>query len=229
MIERLNSLLTWIKRAQRVNPDSHPVKVNVGSYLVVQDGWINVEGTFHAFLAKRPALVAKLMYRYSKVNRVVPSESEYLAILNNYSFVHHDLKYGLPFPDCCADFVYASHVLEHFYPDAAQHLLQEAARILKPGGRVRICVPDLKHAINLYLQGKKVESLEYFFQDEATANFHRHKYMYDFEIMKSALEQAGFTSVRQCAYREGEVPDIDKLDNRPEETLYVEAVACRVN
>jgi hypothetical protein len=38
------------------------------------------------------------------------------------------------------------------------------------------------------------------------------------------LEQVGFWDVEKCSYRQGKVPDIDRLDNRPDETLYVEAV-----
>ena len=196
----------------------------MGSYLIVQEGWINVEGTFHAFLSKKPAMAAKLVYRFSNARQAIPSSQEYVSTLRNNVFVHHNLKYGLPFADQSVDFVYASHVLEHFYPKVARRLLREAKRVLKPGGYIRVCVPDLQHAFDLYRSGKKEEALEYFFQDEHTAEFHRHKYMYDFEILRSLLEESGFSGVQRCEFRQGRTPDIDKLDNRPHETLFVEAV-----
>src|SRR5207302_349822 len=50
------------------------------------------------------------------------------------------------------DAVYGSHVLEHLEPEAAMRLLRECFRILKPGGIVRIVVPDLGVIVRLYLQ-----------------------------------------------------------------------------
>jgi hypothetical protein len=38
------------------------------------------------------------------------------------------------------------------------------------------------------------------------------------------LREAGFSEVQRCRYREGRCPDLDRLDNRPEETLFMEAV-----
>ena len=37
------------------------------------------------------------------------------------------------------------------------------------------------------------------------------------------LEREGFTEVTRRSYREGALPDLGALDNRPEQTLYVEA------
>ena len=54
-----------------------------------------------------------------------------------------------PWADCSVDEVYASHVLEHL--DDPLSAMQEIARILKPGGKVRIIVPNgagyMAHAI----------------------------------------------------------------------------------
>jgi len=53
--------------------------------------------------------------------------------------------------------------------------------------------------------------------------FRQHRYMYDFDLLRDLLIDAGFTSVIRRDYRVGVVPDLEILDNRPEETLYVEA------
>ncbi len=49
------------------------------------------------------------------------------------------------------------------------------------------------------------------------------KWMYDFDSLSSMLYASGFKSVERKAFRVGRTPDIDKLDNRPAESLYVEA------
>jgi hypothetical protein len=54
--------------------------------------------------------------------------------------------------------------------------------------------------------------------------FARHKYMYDFDLLKKLLERSGFENIVRCSYQQGETPDLEVLDNRPEETLFVEAV-----
>jgi SAM-dependent methyltransferase len=62
-----------------------------------------------------------------------------------------DLRQPLPFDGGEFDAVYASHVLEHLDPDAGGRLLGELFRVLKPGGIVRIVVPDLEQAAREYL------------------------------------------------------------------------------
>ena len=96
-------------------------------------------------------------------------------------------------------------------------------RVLKKDGIVRICVPDLEYAISLYQKGHKEQALHYFFTTSKSGYFSRHQYMYDFDLLRRLLEKTGFTKIERCLYREGKTPDIDALDNRPEETLYVEA------
>jgi len=47
--------------------------------------------------------------------------------------------------------------------------------------------------------------------------------MYDFELLKQIVTQAGFVDVVKCQFRIGRTPDLVDLDNRSDETLYVEA------
>ena len=49
------------------------------------------------------------------------------------------------------------------------------------------------------------------------------KYIYDYGSIENQLRRAGFNSIKKCKYRESKIPGIDKLDNRPGVTLYVEA------
>lgn len=65
--------------------------------------------------------------------------------------VAHDLRQRFPFADGTFDAAYGSHVLEHLEPDAAEEVLRDCFRILRPGGIVRIAVPDLESIARLYL------------------------------------------------------------------------------
>ncbi len=62
-----------------------------------------------------------------------------------------NLLAGFPFQDNFFDAVYSSHVLEHFTPNEALFLIKESIRVLKPGGILRIVVPDLEGSCREYL------------------------------------------------------------------------------
>ena len=65
--------------------------------------------------------------------------------------IAHDLRRRFPFADGTFDAVYGSHVLEHLEPETAKCLLRDCLRILKPGGIIRVAVPDLETIARLYL------------------------------------------------------------------------------
>lgn len=60
-------------------------------------------------------------------------------------------RFPLPFPTGCAKVVYHSNVLEHFPKAAGFELLRECHRLLKPGGWLRIVVPNLEVPMREYL------------------------------------------------------------------------------
>jgi hypothetical protein len=87
---------------------------------------------------------------------------------------------------------------------------------------IRICVPDLAKAVKFYLDGNRERFLAYFFTDERQDR-DRHRFMYDFEILRDTLSNAGFVEVRRCEFQSGRTPNVGELDNRSDETLFVEA------
>lgn len=73
--------------------------------------------------------------------------------------IAHNLNAGLPFPDQICDVVYHSHVLEHFQVDDGKRFMAECFRVLRPGGFLRVAVPDLEQICRLYLDSlEKVEA-----------------------------------------------------------------------
>jgi len=63
-----------------------------------------------------------------------------------------DLRKPIPLPASCADVVYHSHLLEHLSKSDGSRLLADCYRILKPGGIIRIVVPDLEQLARLYIE-----------------------------------------------------------------------------
>jgi predicted SAM-dependent methyltransferase len=64
----------------------------------------------------------------------------------------HDLRKGIPYPDESFDVVYHSHVLEHFQKKSAHGFLRECYRVLRPGGILRVALPDLEQIVRGYLE-----------------------------------------------------------------------------
>jgi SAM-dependent methyltransferase len=215
--------ITWLKRNRQIEPDQGVVKVNLGAGLMIAPGWYNIDGHLRAFFSTWPGFVVRLLYRVIQTSNQQFTMAEYERILKSNRFIHHDLTYGVPFKDGTVDFLYASHLLEHLHRDEAERLVRDGYRTLKPGGIFRIGVPDLAHAISLYQKGEKRLSLGYFFNETKQDLYTYHRYLYDEELLTRLLQDCGFAGVRRCEYREGAVPDIGVLDNRPEETLFVEA------
>src|SRR5262245_25913120 len=222
VIEYVTLFTTWLKKRQRVVPESLPVMVNLGSGLTVAPGWFHVDGSLNALVARWPETLLKILYQWSD-NRQWFSQDQYVQILKQHRFVHHRLQYGVPFCDKTVDVIYSSHTLEHLFLEEGQALLQDAYRALRVGGLVRLAVPDLEHTIRLYQSGEKEQALAFFFNRNREGYLNSHHYMYDFELLKNLLEKVGFVEVQRCRFREGMMQDAALLDNRPEEPLYVEA------
>jgi predicted SAM-dependent methyltransferase len=222
-IDQFNAFVSWAKKGRRVPLQGDTIKVNFGSSLAVTEGWINIDGSLHVLFAGWPKPFLKLLYRVSDARNWCGEENSYIDRLKNYSFVHHNLEYQLPFPAESVDYLFSSHVLEHFYRDSAERVVGEIYRVLKKGGLCRFCVPDLQHAFELYREGQRERSLSYFFEPRS-GTYNQHRYMYDFELLAKLLQKAGFHSIEKCEYRHGMLPDLDRLDNRPDETLYVECL-----
>ena len=59
---------------------------------------------------------------------------------------------GIPYDDNSFDVVYHSQVLEHIPKNEAAKFIGECYRVLKPGGIIRVVVPDLENIVREYLR-----------------------------------------------------------------------------
>ena len=66
--------------------------------------------------------------------------------------ISHDLVKGIPFAAESVDAVYHAALFEHIRRGDAANFLRETHRVLKPGGIVRVGVPDLEKICRTYLE-----------------------------------------------------------------------------
>ncbi len=102
--------------------------------------------------------------------------------------------------------IYTSHVLEHFYYGLNNELLntlKEWHRVLKSEGKLLISVPDLKVLCWLYLHPNLMpferHQLMRIIYGGQTNIYDVHKVGFDFEILASYLEAAGFQEYEQVS------------------------------
>lgn len=222
-VDQITLAVGWLKRNQIVDPTSDPVvKVNLGCGMAVAPGWINIDGSINSLVANAPHWTHPLAYRFSGSNAFY-SEEVYRETLSQDRFIYHNLAYGIPLSDKIADYIYSSHFLEHLDASIGQRLLTESFRVLKPGGILRVSIPDLAQAWEMYKSGDKERMLHDFFFNEGATGFSRHRYAYDYEMLQRLLAGIGFINIQKLAFQQGSTPDIDILDNRADYSLFIEA------
>jgi SAM-dependent methyltransferase len=210
------------------------IRLNLGCGLSTHPNWINVDGSWNARLAKHPVLRKVL-----SIFRILSADKA--AIPWSRDIFCHDIRKPLPFPGGSAEAVYASHVLEHLYREQGQQLIQEAFRVLAPGGIVRIVVPDMHTIVREYLgespfaESNASQSAmppadrlnERFLMRwpsplkrnfllriyESWQDFHSHKWMYDEQSLANLIHSAGFVDVTRKNYADSLIANVAEVEN----------------
>jgi len=206
-------------------------KLQLGSGPRSPSGWLNVDGSWSARLARKPIMRDLIASLHLLPRNVVETPW-------SPDIVVHDLRKPLPFQSARFTAVYASHLLEHLYLAEATQLLRECNRVLRPGGVLRVVVPDLRSIVMEYLAatepGGGANGLannadrmneRLLFRPPVPPNgnvvyriysalkdFHLHKWMYDAESLISHLQRAGFVEVKQMDFRVSRIPGVDAVE-----------------
>lgn len=146
-----------------------------------------------------------------------------------------DVRRGLPFETASFDFVYSEHFIEHLERREGEYFVLEAARVLRPGGVIRISTPDMESLAQLYLaalrfrtspQAQATPDPAAFFapvgwvpQDPAELinggmRYWEHRHLWDFESMSRSLYLAGFSGVARAKHGHTRYPGV-LLEGRP--------------
>lgn len=103
--------------------------------------------------------------------------------------------YPLDYPDNSVDEIYASHILEHFSHKQTQAVLNEWARVLKPGGVMRVAVPDFGKLAMQYAN----QSMDEYFEDYILGSHEdendRHGAIFEEGGLRTLMRRAGLVSL----------------------------------
>jgi predicted SAM-dependent methyltransferase len=144
-----------------------------------------------------------------------------------------NLAHGIPFADDSVDAIFHEHLLEHIPLRAGAGLIDECFRVLRPGGILRVGVPDAGELLRSYVgdgeylatihPGRPTRMLgvqELFY-------WHRHTTMYDEETLALMFRAGGFSVPSPRAFGDTLLDSAPDTERRRAETLYMEAAKPR--
>jgi SAM-dependent methyltransferase len=136
---------------------------------------------------------------YVHIDAVDYPHVDHVASIDSLSFI----------PDNSVEVIYNCHVLEHFKRREIDRVLAEWRRVLKPGGVLRISVPDFAKLCEVYKNYGKLDLVVGALFGRGDYLYNIHYNVFDFESLKLALERAGFINVMRYDWRITEHSDID--------------------
>lgn len=200
-------ILTYIM-AKRV------IKVNLGSGPTGINGWSNYDwGVL--------PLLSKIYWIRDGLVKLGLLDKSYMAKWPEIELV--DIRKGIPQEDDSVNYIYCSHVLEHFEKSETVTLLHECYRVMKKNGVMRIVLPDLLKLISSYSNSDQFcrEFYGYNKDEKRWSNIfiRGHEWMYDKKTFRKILVEVGFKNIKLLSGGKGKVPDISKLDLKIHEKL----------
>lgn len=192
------------------------VRINIGCGLDAYPEWYNYDNSPTILLSRIPG--GRILFRTPEWPR---------------SVIRHDVLKGLPWPDNSVECVYSSHAFEHFSYEDSLTVSRHCFRVLRPGGVIRIAVPDLRRIVQDYLKSPEPMASHQFMHRMGVHSSWRgllhpgqsHQQMFDEASLCYMLRQAGFGQPQKKAFGESRIPDIANIElaSRAFESLYVEA------
>jgi SAM-dependent methyltransferase len=206
------------------------LRLNLGCGAQTPEGWVNVDNALGARVARLPG-----------ISRLATRLGLFRTQWSGEIFIH-DLCRPFPWGDESVNCIYSSHTLEHLTREEGAFVMRECRRVLRPGGIIRIVVPDLRAFIDRYLGGefsadRFLENLDVLPSARgrlargrmgrwlATRAESPHACMYDADTLLASLERAGL-SCREREPFDSAILDIERIElrERVKNSVIVEGV-----
>jgi len=211
------------------------ILLHIGCGLEFVEGWENIDASPSLKISKIPLIGRPLVSMMGGAN---------------WSKKAGDLLKGLSIAPGSCTLMYASHVFEHLSIADFYVALEKVYLYLKPGGILRIIVPDLEKYIEAYIKNRSDKELA----TKAATDFmhhswighqgsrrsfdrrlrdafsnHRHQWMWDEPSLKNALAKQGFINIRRCNYREWSDPRFAAVEKeiRHADSVCIEGIKPR--
>lgn len=210
--------------------------INIGCGQSPTKGWRNFDNSLSLRLSKLTLLSTLLL----KIGLLEAAQYEFIQYASNSSIEFGDATKGLPISSGSIDVVYSSHMLEHLDRQEVALFLQEARRVLRRGGIIRLALPDIRIQVQKYIKNNDADA---FIEGTLLAQprprtvaqrirmllvgTRNHQWMYDGDSLSRLLQAHGFISPVVLKAGESLIENQENLNlfERCSESVYVEAVS----
>lgn len=134
----------------------------------------------------------KYLHGFKHVDILPFDHVDYKTDINNLSI----------FNDSTVSEIYACHVLEHIKRADIQNVLKEWYRVLEVNGILRLAVPNFEAIVQEYLQNNNLSKLQGLLYGGQNYEYNFHYIAFDFNSIKSLLEDVGFKLIERYDWRE---------------------------
>jgi SAM-dependent methyltransferase len=213
------------------------IRVNIGCGITPTKGWNNYDNSWSIRLAPiLPSSTAKFFY---VIGLLTKHQMNFINFSRSSNIRWANAAKRIPEKDDSVDVIYCSHMLEHLDKREVCGFLNEARRVLRKGGVIRLSVPDLRRLVKDYLDNGDADR---FVEATLLAIGHRsniagrirellvgprnHRWMYDGLSLCNLLESFGFFQPSVTESGSTLICDPGELDlnERSEESVFVEAL-----
>lgn len=211
------------------------MRVNIGCGMTPTLGYRNFDNSWSITLSSYPWLASTLY----KLKFIGKPQLNFILFCKVNCIEWANATKNIPLPDESVDVLYSSHMIEHLDRSEASSFLNEAKRILKKSGKIRLAVPDIEKKIEAYNHGKDADIfIEYTHMcvprprnraqrlRMALIGPRHHQWMYDGRSLSRLLQEQGFSNPIVLPPGETTISEPGKLDlrEREDKSLYVEAI-----
>lgn len=210
------------------------MRINVGCGHTATPSWMNFDNSLALRLAKIPLLPELL-----KAFRLIDTpQYQFILFAQSNQVKYGDATKRLLVADASVEVLYSSHMFEHLDRTEASSFLKEARRVLKPGGIIRLAVPDIERQVHEYLKHGDADAFiegTYLAQPQPRTFLQRvrllivgarhHQWMYDGKSLCCLLSSHGFINAVVVSAGATKIANPAPLDlfERLSESVYVEA------
>lgn len=112
-------------------------------------------------------------------------------------------------PDDSVELIYTCHVLEHFKRKEVERVLREWYRTIKPGGTLRLSVPDFSKLCEVYKKEGNLEIIigALFGRQDYLYNIHYN--VFDYSSLSKLLGLCGFEAIKVYDWKKTEHSHVD--------------------
>lgn len=150
------------------------MRINFGCGRRVLDGWTNIDAVVNPSAPRPPEIIYAMTFKDGQLTEKTP------------------------LPDSCAVELQAMHVIEHFYRFDVEAVVAEWRRLLAPGGKLVLELPNLAAACRNMLAGMNDQMVMFpLYGDPSHKDpFMCHRWAYTPATVTALLQAGGFGKVK---------------------------------